>query len=116
MHTSVPWDQVPELPLGLLLGQKNMATLIQRGIYRAMQGTRDFVLKAVARDGLQLEFASVEFQGDKEIVLAAVAQNHVALRYASKALQGDHQVVVIAVRAQNWRKRRFFYFARAKRG
>ena len=62
-----------------------------------LQGDREVVLAAVARDGYALRYAAGELQGDREVVLVAAAQNGAALQYAAAELQGDREVVPAAV-------------------
>lgn len=46
-------------------------------------------IKAVARNGLNLEYAPEEARGDREVVLAAVGQTGWALEYGGSALDGQ---------------------------
>jgi hypothetical protein len=56
----------------------------------------DIVLKAVKQNGLALKYASADLKADRNIVLNAVQQNGLALEYASTELQGDENVVCAA--------------------
>ena len=49
-------------------------------------------MKAVARDGRALKYASAEHRADKEVVLVAVAENDAALQYASAELRANKEV------------------------
>ena len=59
---------------------------------------KDLVLKAIKKNGLALEYASVNLQNDKEVVLKAIKQNEFALEYASVNLQNDKEVVLKAIK------------------
>jgi hypothetical protein len=80
-------------------GQVNLgsAKLALRHASTELQGDREVVLAAVAKNGGALEYASVELKGDREVVLAAVAKAGNALEYASAELQADREVVLVAV-------------------
>ena len=59
----------------------------------ALQGERDVVLAAVAKEARALQYTSAALQGDRDVVLAAVAQNGDALRYASEELKSDREIL-----------------------
>ncbi|KAF0983609.1 hypothetical protein FDP41_010674 [Naegleria fowleri] len=59
---------------------------------------KDFMLRAVTKNGLALHYTSPALLYDKEIVLAAVKQNGKALFAASHLLRDDKEVVMEAVR------------------
>jgi hypothetical protein len=65
--------------------------------------TKEEVLEAVKKDGMDLRFASAEFKDDREVVLAAVRQSKCGFpfSYASYRLRGDHEVVT-AVLEKDW--------------
>ncbi|CAE7239588.1 unnamed protein product [Symbiodinium natans] len=60
----------------------------------------DFVLRALARNGMALQHVSKRLQRTRRTVLAAVAQNGLALQFAHPDLRADPEVVLPAV-AQN---------------
>jgi hypothetical protein len=62
----------------------------------ALRADRDFVLAAVARNGLALQCLLPHFRADRDIVLAAVAKNGRALEYASVELRANREVVLAA--------------------
>ena len=53
---------------------------------KELKADKDFVLKAVKRDGCALRYASEALKADKNVVLEAVKQKGNALMYASEAL------------------------------
>jgi hypothetical protein len=63
-----------------------------------LQTDKTFVIQALERNGLALEYISKEFRADKEVVLTAVRNNGSALEYASEELKADREVVLEAVR------------------
>ena len=52
-----------------------------------LRGDREFVIEAVCKDGMALQYAHEDFWKDEGVVLAAVLQNGRALQYASARLQ-----------------------------
>ena len=62
-----------------------------------LRNNREFILKAVSKNGHALKFANDDFRGDREIVMPAVRQNGLALEYADKTLQNRSDVVVEAI-------------------
>jgi uncharacterized protein (TIGR02145 family) len=58
---------------------------------------REFVFKAISKNGGDLEFASVELKNDREIVCEAVKFNGWALKYASNQLKNDPIIVLKAI-------------------
>jgi uncharacterized protein (TIGR02145 family) len=58
---------------------------------------REFVFKAISKNGGDLEFASVELKNDREIVLKAVKQNGEAIKFASVELKNDREIILEAV-------------------
>eukprot|EP00971_Amphidinium_carterae_P292118 5799047-Amphidinium_carterae.1 len=63
----------------------------------SLRGDREFVLKAVALDGLALKYTTVELQADYEVVLTAVMQNGYALQYAIADYRRERAIVLAAV-------------------
>mmetsp|Transcript_38626 Transcript_38626/g.70269 ORF Transcript_38626/g.70269 Transcript_38626/m.70269 type:complete len:294 (-) Transcript_38626:126-1007(-) len=63
-----------------------------------LKADRDFILTAVAADGLVLEFAAEELKRDQEIVLTAVENCGSALLYAAEDLKTDRAFILTAVR------------------
>ena len=57
----------------------------------------NYVLEAVKKQGMNLEYASEEMKRDREVCLAAVAQNVGAIEYASKEMKNDREVCLAAV-------------------
>lgn len=55
------------------------------------------VFKAVAADGLQLEWAANALKSDHELVLVAVKQNGIALKFATAELKADREIALQAV-------------------
>ncbi len=53
---------------------------------------RPFVLEALRRDGMALQYAHEEFKKDKQLVLVAVKQNGLAAQFADASLQYDGEV------------------------
>jgi hypothetical protein len=68
----------------------------------ALKGNERVAMAAVARNGNALQYASEELRRDKEVVMIAVAQDGYALQYTSEELRGDKEVAMAAV-AQNGR-------------
>ena len=68
----------------------------------ALKGNERVAMAAVARNGNALQYASEELRRDKEVVMIAVAQSGRALQYTSEELRGDKEVAMAAV-AQNGR-------------
>ena len=60
---------------------------------------KDLVLKAIKKNGLALEYASVNLQNDKEVVLKAIKQNEFVLKYASINLQNDKEFIIESINA-----------------
>ncbi|MBQ9011460.1 MAG: DUF4116 domain-containing protein [Bacilli bacterium] len=58
---------------------------------------REFILKLLEVNGIDLKNVSEELAGDKEIVLAAVGSYGKALKYASEDLRGDDDVILRAI-------------------
>mmetsp|Transcript_51126 Transcript_51126/g.136682 ORF Transcript_51126/g.136682 Transcript_51126/m.136682 type:complete len:109 (-) Transcript_51126:291-617(-) len=58
---------------------------------------RDFVLSAVRRRGLALEFVSEELRGDRQLVLAASCQDAMALWHAKAELRCDRELLTAVV-------------------
>jgi len=54
-----------------------------------VKANREFVLAAVKRNGLALDYAAKPLKANKEIVLAAVANTGRALRYAAASAKAD---------------------------
>mmetsp|Transcript_47184 Transcript_47184/g.109937 ORF Transcript_47184/g.109937 Transcript_47184/m.109937 type:complete len:670 (+) Transcript_47184:375-2384(+) len=63
------------------------------GLVHGSWEDRDYVQRAVERDGLSLRHAATELQHDRMIVLAAVRQNGLALEHALGDLRHDHEIV-----------------------
>tara|TARA_B110001452_G_scaffold265036_1_gene269041 strand:- start:264 stop:2183 length:1920 start_codon:yes stop_codon:yes gene_type:complete len=63
----------------------------------ALKGNERVAMAAVVQNGLALEHASDDLKGDKRVAMAAVARNGNALQYASEELRRDKEVVMIAV-------------------
>jgi hypothetical protein len=63
---------------------------------------REFMLEAVKRNGLTLNWASRELKADKEIAFEAVKQNGKALYYASDEMKNDKEVVMEAVKQNGY--------------
>merc|ERR1712242_228252 len=61
---------------------------------------RSFVMAALERDPLILQFASTALKADKELVLCAVNRSWKALQYAASELQSHLEVATLAL-AQN---------------
>jgi hypothetical protein len=61
----------------------------------SLQENREFILAAVCRYGMVLQFAS-DFLEDRGVVLAAVSQFPRALRFANEALRDDWDIVLAA--------------------
>ena len=59
--------------------------------------SNEFMLAAVTKCGLTLQYASEKLKDDKEIVLAAVTNDGSALQYASTKLKDDKEIVLTAV-------------------
>eukprot|EP00401_Gymnodinium_catenatum_P050660 CAMPEP_0117608300 /NCGR_PEP_ID=MMETSP0784-20121206/80737_1 /TAXON_ID=39447 /ORGANISM="" /LENGTH=394 /DNA_ID=CAMNT_0005411569 /DNA_START=63 /DNA_END=1247 /DNA_ORIENTATION=+ len=55
---------------------------------------KEFILRAVRRNGLALRYASEEMQADKEVVCAAINENPGAFRFAAEEVAGDREVVL----------------------
>jgi len=55
------------------------------------------VLKLVAKDGLNLEYANPQLKSDRDIVLVAITQNCYALNYADKKFKADKQLILEAL-------------------
>jgi hypothetical protein len=66
----------------------------------ALKGNERVAMAAVARNGNALQYASEELRRDKEVVMIAVAQSGRALQYTTEELRGDKEVAMAAV-AQN---------------
>jgi len=58
---------------------------------------RDFMLEAVKKEPLVLQFASRSLKADKELVLQAVERQWQALQHASSELQSDEDIVSTAL-------------------
>ena len=58
---------------------------------------RDYVLKAVSKQGNLLDYASEELKDDKQIALAAIENNPEALEFVSDRLKEDKEVVYNSV-------------------
>ena len=58
----------------------------------ALCADREFMLRALAKDGSALEYAAVELRADRELVLAAVREDEYALQFAAADLQRDRQL------------------------
>ena len=58
---------------------------------------KDFFEKALAIDGIALQFGTQEQQSDKALVRVAVKQNGLALRFASEDLRKDPYIVNLAI-------------------
>lgn len=69
-----------------------------QSIPASLQKERAFLLKALAQQGLLLEFLSEECKDDVELVDKAVENNGLALGYASSALQNKKETVLKAVK------------------
>ncbi|EFC38085.1 predicted protein [Naegleria gruberi] len=64
------------------------------------QKDRDFVLKCVRNNGLDLEFAHPSLRKDREVVMEAVKQNGLALEFSSEMLRNqDREIVYEAVKS-----------------
>lgn len=59
---------------------------------------RDFMLQAVKRNGLSLQYASDELRSDRELVLEAVKRSAQALTYADRAFRSDKEVMLELVK------------------
>ena len=57
---------------------------------------KDFVLEAVKKKGLALQFAHESLKKDKSIVLEAVKQNGFALEFADESLKKDPDIIKAA--------------------
>ena len=55
--------------------------------------SKKFALKAVAADGLALEYFTKKIRSDFDVVLEAVKQNDYALEFASQDLKGDECII-----------------------
>jgi uncharacterized protein (TIGR02145 family) len=62
----------------------------------------EIVIKAVIKNGLELEFASNELKNDREVVFQAVKKYHLGnatpLKFASDKLRNDREIVLEAVK------------------
>ena len=57
-----------------------------------------FMIVAVEKDGLALQYAAEKLRGKKQVVLAAVKNNGLALAFATEELQLDDKIVEAAVK------------------
>ena len=55
--------------------------------------SKKFALKAVAADGLALEYFTKKIRSDFDVVLEAVKQNDNALEFASQDLKGNEYII-----------------------
>lgn len=60
----------------------------------ALRNDKEFVMRRVAQDGHELQYASDEFKDDRKVVITAVAANagKCALRHASNRLRDDKEL------------------------
>ena len=63
-----------------------------------LRNDKDFVLKAIRRNGYALQYASDGLKGDKEFILKVMQINGLTLKYASERLNDDRDVVLEAVK------------------
>ena len=63
---------------------------------------KEFMLKAVSRNGKLLELASPKLQNDKEVVMQALEQDAESLEFASKQLKNDKKVILKGVKGAPW--------------
>jgi len=76
-------------------GTNEELVLLAVGIYhgaicyasKKLQENRNFILKAVKKNGLVLDYVSQEFKDDEEVVRAAIKQNPKAIFSASERLR-----------------------------
>ena len=95
----------------LLIGQNREiaeAALEQEGLalqyFHGSTLTDDALLvrKAVAKNGLALQFASHRLRKDREIVQEAVRANYLAFKFADASLREEVSFVVEAMKADTW--------------
>jgi len=63
----------------------------------ALRANHDYVMSAVAQNGLALRYATLEMRSDRAIVLAALQQDWRALQFASDELRRDPQIALEAI-------------------
>ncbi len=56
-----------------------------------LKNKKDFILKAVTKNGLALAHASSILQEDEEVVLAAITKNPLAFAYAPLTLKNNRE-------------------------
>lgn len=62
------------------------------------QDKREFVLAAVKKNGMALEYASTELKSDPQIVFEAIKENGDALQFASLELRNNREFVLEALK------------------
>ncbi len=66
------------------------------GEFKSFFDDKDVVLTAVAHDGYDLQYASIQLKQDREVVLAAVKQDGRALQFAAPVFRSDRELVLVA--------------------
>jgi hypothetical protein len=59
--------------------------------------TKKQALEAIAKDPMNLQYASDKLKNNRAVVLEAVKKNPAALQYASNRLQGDFKIGAVIV-------------------
>lgn len=73
-------------------------TISLRDAGEDLRGDVDFVKKAVAIKGCDLEYASSELKNDRGVVLEAIKNNPEALQYASNKIRNDPDMFLTALK------------------
>lgn len=92
--STMPWFQDDDEFVLQALARNGMAL---QHVSKRLQRTRRIVLAAVTQNGLALQFAHPDLRADSEVVLPAVAQNGKAFCWASKLLRNDPNVAFQAL-------------------
>jgi len=71
---------------------------VVRDAPRFVRANRTFVLDAVQRNGMALQYVDNQLAGDKQIVLAAVQDIGYAFKFAADGLKGDRDFVLAVVK------------------
>lgn len=61
--------------------------------FHTYRNTRSYILDSVAFNGMNLQFAPIEFTDDFDVVHAAVSENGEALKFASERMRRDQKII-----------------------
>ena len=82
----------------LPMEKKRENALVDGENFEEFANDKEVVLKAVKRDGYNLQYASPELKNDKEFILEAIKEHGKVIQHISNALKSDLDVILAAIK------------------